>query len=92
MFGMRQKKTGQKQGIERVVCRNSWFAEGTYKNNKPHGMHYQINHSDRVEVKLFENGYMRASFIFNTDFEELTRNDPKGLLKDFSAVDFKPKK
>ena len=72
--GMCDKITGQKHGIVRQNTANgSTIVEATYKNARRHGL-VRIVSSDTITVQLWQEGEEVASFAFDLEFTELSRN------------------
>jgi hypothetical protein len=85
--GLRHKLSKKKHGLVRTEL-FFFITESSFKHDKVHGLQVKIS-SDLIYISLNQEGEKRASFCFDTDFHETRRNDPEGLLEDFSPNDFR---
>jgi hypothetical protein len=73
-FGMRQPKSGWKQGIVREVYNDGIIVEGTFHRGYRVGFSRRIDVNGTISVEMW-NKTSLAGINFNSDFEELYRKD-----------------
>lgn len=73
-FGMRRKVTHKRHGVVRIVEPNGPIIEATYKDGALHGLYRRID-KDGVRVQVSKNGRPKAMLDFNSEFEEIERED-----------------
>ena len=85
---MVHKKSLLPYGLMRRQCTYLGFTVGTYKMGTKHGLVFNI-YELKVRVNLYIDGYFKAQFEFDRDFEELKRYDPEEYLNELKPSNFK---
>ena len=87
--GMRDKTTGQANGVVRSVKDNGEIWEAVYEDGKAHGF-YRAIFEDKVVFGLRKDGSDIAWVEFDPDFEERFRYDVSGDLESITVDNIFP--
>ena len=85
---MRNKSTGEADGIVRVVKDDGEILESSFKADRAHGLVRRIKDS-KIDVAVAQNKKHVAVFRFYDDFQEFARDDPYRLLVDLKVDRFR---
>ena len=83
--GTRLRNTERKHGVVRVIKRNEFIAEATYKDGKFHGLYRFISDST-VKVSLYREDIELAHVQFNSNLRETSRQDSSNYLSDLNIA------
>ena len=85
--GMRHRQFRRKHGIVRSES-SLLISESSYRHEKLHGLQIKIN-SDTVQISLYRMGEPMANFVFDENLNEMRREDPMALLRNWNAELFR---
>jgi hypothetical protein len=84
---MRHRQFRRKHGIVRSES-SLLISESSYRHEKLHGLQIKIN-SDTVQISLYRMGEPMANFVFDENLNEMRREDPMALLRNWNAELFR---